>query len=133
MASHKPTAYIKPYDVPFHLRQGFESELLNIIEAGILEQCDTPTIWNTKAFPVQKISDPTKCRIIGDFHGLNNVLLKLYWQTESSKYLLGCFSSFVVFYQRSSSIKGCLPLKILFHNGHLPSMDVFHQNINKKK
>ena len=59
-----------------------------MIEAGILEQCDSPTLWNTKAFPVQKNSDPTKCRIVGDFRGLNNVLLKLYWHTESSNQLL---------------------------------------------
>ena len=88
LASHKPNEHIKPYDVPFHLRKGFESELLNMIEAGIIEQCDKPTIWNPKAFPVQKKSDPTKCRIVGDFRGLNNVLLKLYWHTESSNQLL---------------------------------------------
>ena len=29
-------------------------ELLNMIEAGILVQCDTPTVRNTKAFPVPK-------------------------------------------------------------------------------
>ena len=81
LAAHKPTTHIKPYDVPFHLRQGFVSELLNRLDAGILTQCDTPTSWNTKAFPVQKNSDPTKCRIVGDFRGLNRVLLKLYWHT----------------------------------------------------
>ena len=48
LASHKPAGHIKPYDVPFHLRQGFESELLNMIEAEILEPCDSPTLWNTK-------------------------------------------------------------------------------------
>ena len=88
LASHKPTTHIKPYDVPYPLRQGFESELLNMIEAGILQQCDTPTLWNTKAFPVQKNSDPTKCRIVGDFRGLNDMLLKIYWHTESSNQLL---------------------------------------------
>ena len=59
-----------------------------MIEAGIIEQCTTPTQWNTKAFPVQKSSDPTRCRIVGDLRGLNNVLLKLYWHTESSNQLL---------------------------------------------
>ena len=88
LATHKPTSHIRSYDVPLHLCQGFESELLNMIEAGILVQCDKPTIWNTKAFPVPKNSDPTKCRIVGDFRGLNNVLLKLYWHTESSNQLL---------------------------------------------
>ena len=88
LAAHKPTTHIKPYDVPFHLRKGFESELLNMLDAGILKPCDTPTAWNTKAFPVQKNSDPTKVRIVGDFRGLNRVLLKLYWHTESSNQLL---------------------------------------------
>ena len=84
----KPTTHLKPYDVPYHLRQGFEAELLDMIEAGIIEQCTTHTEWNTKAFPVPKSSDPTKVRIVGDFRGLNGVLLKLYWHTESSNQLL---------------------------------------------
>ena len=46
------------------------------------------TLWNINAFPVQKNSDPTKCRVVGDFRGLNNVLLKLYWHTESTNQLL---------------------------------------------
>ena len=54
LAQARPTGHLKPYDVPFHLRQGFEAELLNMIEAGILEQCTTHTQWNTKAFPVPK-------------------------------------------------------------------------------
>ena len=63
----KPTTHLKPYDVPFHLRKGFEAELLDMIEAGIISQCTTHTQRNTKAFPVPKSSDPTKCRIVGDF------------------------------------------------------------------
>ena len=87
--THQPTAHqLCPYNVPYSLRQGFESELLNMIEVGMLVQCNQPTMWNTKAFPVQKNSDPTKCRIVGDFRGLNNVLLKLYWHTDSSNHLL---------------------------------------------
>ena len=52
----KPTTHLKPFDVPFHLRKGFEAELLDMIDAGILEQCTTHTQWNTKAFPVPKSS-----------------------------------------------------------------------------
>ena len=84
----KPTTHLRPYDIPFHLRKGFEAELLEMLEAGIIEQCTSHTDWNTKAFPVPKSSDPTKCRIVGDFRGLNNILLKLYWHTESSHQLL---------------------------------------------
>ena len=76
LAAHNPTSHIKPYDVPFHLRQAFESELLNMIDAGIVEQCETLTMFNTEAFPVPK-SDPSKCRIVGYFHGLNSVLQKV--------------------------------------------------------
>ena len=88
LETHRPMSHIRPYNVPFHLRQGFESELMNMLEAGVITQCDKPTLWNTKAFPVQKNSDPTKCRVVGDFRGLNNVLLKLYWHTESTNQLL---------------------------------------------
>ena len=49
----KPTSHIRPFDVPFHLRKGFDAELLNMIEGGILTQCTEPTEFNTKAFPVQ--------------------------------------------------------------------------------
>ena len=55
--THKPTSHNRLYDVPFHLRQGFESELMNMLEAWVITQCDKPTLWNTKAFPVQKNSD----------------------------------------------------------------------------
>ena len=52
LATHQPTAHqLQPYDIPYHLRQGFESKLLNMTEAGILAKCDPPTLWNTKAFP----------------------------------------------------------------------------------
>ena len=88
LAQAKAPGHLKPYDVPFHLRKGFEAELLDMLEAGIIQQCTQPTRWNTKAFPVPKSSDPTRCRIVGDFRGLNNVLLKLYWHTESSNQLL---------------------------------------------
>ena len=84
----KPTTHLRPYDVPYHLRKGFEAELLEMLEAGIIEQCTSHTDWNTKAFPVPKSSDPTKCRIVGDFRGLNNILLKLYWHTECREVLV---------------------------------------------
>ena len=88
LSQARPTAHLKPYDVPFHLRKGFEAELLDMLEAGIIKQCTTHTQWNTKAFPVPKSSDPTKCRIVGDFRKLNDILLKLHWHTESSTQLL---------------------------------------------
>ena len=49
LAAHKPTTHLKPYDVPYHLRQGFESKLLNMLNAEILEQCDSPG-WDETRF-----------------------------------------------------------------------------------
>ena len=64
----RPVNYIKPYDVPFHLRAGYEEEILDIIDAGIIA-------WNTKAFLVAK-SDGTNCRVVGDWRGVNSILKK---------------------------------------------------------
>ena len=38
LSQTRPTAHLKPYDVPFHLRKGFEAELLDMLEAGIIKQ-----------------------------------------------------------------------------------------------
>ena len=82
LSTHQPTAHqLRPYDVPFHLPQGFESELFNMIEAGILVQCDQPILWNTKAFPVPKIQTQPNAELLGISE------LKLYWRTESSNQL----------------------------------------------
>ena len=51
----------------------------------------------------------------------------------------GCLPLKVIFHQILSSIKGCLPLKIVFHQrlpfiqGHLPSKAIFHQRSSSIK
>ena len=62
----RPVNHIKPNDVPFHLRAGYEEEILDVIDAGIIA-------WNTKAFLVAK-SDGTNCRVVGDWRGVNSIL-----------------------------------------------------------
>ena len=61
-------------DVPFHLRKAYEREISN----GILVLCDTPTDWNTKAFPVIQ-GNGVDVRLVGDFRGIK----KLLWHKES--------------------------------------------------
>ena len=65
-----PVNHIKPYDVPFHLRAGYEKEVLDMVDAGIIATCDVATLWNTKAFLVAK-RDGTSCRLVGDWRGVN--------------------------------------------------------------
>ena len=69
----RPVNHIKPYDVPFHLRAGYEKEVLDMVDAGIIATCDVATLWNTKAFLVAK-SDGTNWRIVGDWRGVNSIL-----------------------------------------------------------
>ena len=59
-----------------------------MIDAGIFVPYETTTDWKTKAFPVVKGND-VDIRLVGDFRGLNAILLKLLWQTELSDQLLG--------------------------------------------
>ena len=37
--------HIKSYDVPFHLRAGYEKEIMDMIEAGIIQRCEVVTAW----------------------------------------------------------------------------------------
>ena len=60
-----PTNHIKPYNVPFHLRDQFQKEVIDMLEVKIIERCEVATEWNTKAFPVAK-ADGTSCSLIGD-------------------------------------------------------------------
>ena len=61
-----PTNHVRPYDTPYHLRKPWEQELKDALEGEILVPNTSPSIWSSKAFPVQK-SDPSKVRIVADF------------------------------------------------------------------
>ena len=74
-------------------------EVMNILEAGIIEKCKVVTAWNTKAFTVAK-SDGTTCRLVGDLRGVNMILNKLLHHTESC--VISCSAM-------SQLTAGCLP------------------------
>ena len=82
-----PAKHTRPFDVPFHLRKGWETEIRNALEGDILRPVTEPTDWSAKAFAVPK-SDPTKVRLVADFRQLNRALKRPHWPTESSGQLL---------------------------------------------
>ena len=69
-------SHIKPFDVPYHLRELFQQEIFDMLNAGIIERFEVSTKWNTKAFPVPK-QDGTSFRVVGDWRGVNSILKKL--------------------------------------------------------
>ena len=58
-----------------------------MLDRGIIEPCEVATDWNTKALPVVK-GHGVSCRLVGDWRGLNTVLKKLLWHTESCDQLI---------------------------------------------
>ena len=83
----QPIFHTKPFDVPYHLRTAWESELKMAIDAGLLVPVTSATKWSSRAFAVPK-ADPTKVRIVSDFVALNKALKRPVWTTESSSQLL---------------------------------------------
>ena len=43
----RPTNHIKPYNVPFHLRDQFQKEVMDMLDAKIIERCEVATEWST--------------------------------------------------------------------------------------
>ena len=80
-------SHIKPFDVPYHLRELFQQEIFDMLNAGIIERFEVSTKWNTKVFPVPK-EDGTSCRVVGDWHGVNSILKKLLHHNLSCDQLL---------------------------------------------
>ena len=83
----RPTNHIKPFDVPYHMREQFSQEIKDMLDAKIIERCEKSTKWNTKAFPVEK-GDGASVRLVGDWRGVNTILKKLHHHTESCDQLL---------------------------------------------
>ena len=83
----RPTNHIRPFDVPYHMREQFSQEIKDMLDAKIIERCERSTKWNTKAFPVAK-ADGTSVRLVGDWRGVNKILKKLHHHTESCDQLL---------------------------------------------
>ena len=71
-------------------------------------------------------------KIVGQKKNTVHLTSKVVFYHRSS-FIKGCLPSKIVFHQRLSSIKGCLPSKVVFHQilssikGCLPSNIVFHQ------
>ena len=80
----RPVSHIRPFAVPYHLRESFQEEICDMLNAGVIEKCEVSTKWNTKAFPLPK-ADGQCCRVVGDWRG---VLKKLLHHTESCDQLL---------------------------------------------
>ena len=50
----RPVSHIGPFDVPYHLRESFQEEICDMLNAGVIEKREVSTKWNTKAFPIPK-------------------------------------------------------------------------------
>ena len=50
----RPVSHIGPFDVPYHLRESFQEEICDMLNARVIEKCEVSTKWNTKAFPVPR-------------------------------------------------------------------------------
>ena len=48
----RPANHFKLFHVPFYLREDFQKETCDMLEAGMIERCEVATVWNTKAVPV---------------------------------------------------------------------------------
>ena len=83
----KPVDPVKPFNFLFLLCKAYEREVSYMIEAGIRIPCETPTDWNTKAFPAIK-GNGVDVRLVGNFRGLNAMIQKLLLHTEFSDQIL---------------------------------------------
>ena len=76
----KPTKQSKAYDISLHLREPARKEILDMLEAGVIEAAEPEaTGWSRMAFPRKKPgSDPIKVRWVTDFRDLNRALDRPY-------------------------------------------------------
>ena len=83
-----PKAHTRPYDTPYHLREAFDKELKEALDAGILSPSTEPSEWVHQLFPVAKPGQPGKVRLVADFRRLNSCLSRPVYPTESVTQLL---------------------------------------------
>ena len=83
-----PRAHTRPYDTPFHLREAFDRELKEALDAGVLSPCTEPSEWVHQLFPVAKPGQPGKVRLVADFKQLNACMARPVYPTESVTQLL---------------------------------------------
>ena len=83
-----PRAHTRPFDTPFHLRESFDRELKEALDAGVLSPCTEPSEWVHQLFPVAKPGQPGKVRLVADFKQLNACMQRPVYPTESVTQLL---------------------------------------------
>ena len=83
-----PRAHTRPFDCPYHLREGFDRELKEALDAGVLSPCTESSEWVHQLFPVAKQGQPGKVRLVSDFKHLNTYMKRPVYPTESNSQLL---------------------------------------------
>merc|ERR1711888_164511 len=83
-----PRAHTRPYDTPFDLRESFDRELKEALDAGVLSPCTEPSEWVHQLFPVAKQGQPGKVCLVSDFKHLNSYMKRPVYPTESVTQLL---------------------------------------------
>ena len=58
-----PKAHTRPYYTPYNLREAFDKELREALDAGILSPSTEPSPWVHQLFPVAKPGQPGKVRL----------------------------------------------------------------------
>ena len=82
-----PRAHVRPYDIPYNLREPMNRELSDAIEAGVLTPCNSHSDWVHQMFPVPKPGN-TEVRLVSDFKRLNSALQRPAYPVESNSQLL---------------------------------------------
>ena len=78
----------RAFDTPYHLRASYDKELINMLEAGIIEPMGLQeSDWCSRAFPVLK-SDGSSVRVVMDFKNINRCIKRPINPTDSSSQLL---------------------------------------------
>ena len=83
-----PSYQSRAYDTPYHLREPYDRELNDMMQAGILEPMALrESEWCSRAFPVLK-GDGHKVRLVTDFKALNKCIKRPHHPTDSADRLL---------------------------------------------
>ena len=84
----KPVYSARPYDTPYHLRDAYDLEIKNMINAGILEPMALrESEWCSRGFPVVK-GDWCSVRLVSDFKSINRCVKRPTHPTDSANQLL---------------------------------------------
>ena len=74
----------RPFDTPYYLRDVFDRELKDMLDAGILEPNGLrESDWCSRSFPVQK-GDGSSVRLVSDFKSINRCIKSPNHPTDSA-------------------------------------------------